>query len=106
MTFNEIRPASLAAFGSALRRAREHRGLTLDTVAARTGISKPYLSNIETGSAPGPGSEEKLRKIARTLRLPITNVLHAADWLRTPPSVRRALLAAARAAKDDAPRRP
>ncbi len=40
------------------------RGLTLDVLAEKTGISKPYLSNIETGRAPGPPSEEKLVRIA------------------------------------------
>src|SRR4051812_40348866 len=57
--FNWERPASLASFGAALRRRREGLGLTLDALARATGISKPYLSNIETARAPGPPSEEK-----------------------------------------------
>ena len=42
-------------------------GMTLDVLAKATGISKPYLSNLETARAPGPPSEEKLRKLARAL---------------------------------------
>jgi len=81
----------LAALGNAIRRRRESLELTLDAISAATGISKPYLSNIETARAPGPASEEKLRKIAYALHLPAAQLLAAADWLRTPPSVRRLL---------------
>jgi SOS-response transcriptional repressor LexA len=96
------RPATLAAFGRLLRRWREHRQLTLDQLAAATGISKPYLSNIETATAPGPASEEKLRRIARALDLPEPPLVAAGDWLRTPASVRRMITARG---EDDVPRR-
>ena len=92
-----LRPTDLRHFGSDLRRARRAAtadGLTLDQVAAATGISKPYLSNIETGRTPGPPSEEKLRLLARALRLPAADLLAAADWLRTPTSIRKAILGA------------
>jgi len=79
----------LAALGAAIRRRRELLELTLDALAAATGISKPYLSNIETARSPGPASEEKLKKIARALDLPAAQLLAAADWLRAPASVRR-----------------
>ncbi len=88
------RPASMAAFGRTLRAARKlsgGKGLTLDQLAAATGISKPYLSNIETARAPGPPSEEKLRLLATALQLDVAQLLTAADWLRTPASVRAAL---------------
>jgi SOS-response transcriptional repressor LexA len=83
------RPASLRALGSLIRKLREHRKLTLDALMAKTGISKPYLSNIETGKGPGPASEEKLRRVARALEAPEDQLVAAADWLRTPPSVRK-----------------
>jgi SOS-response transcriptional repressor LexA len=89
-----LRPASLAAFGAALRARRESLGLTLDAVAAVTGISKPYLSNIETARAPGPASEEKLEKLAAALGLAAGVLTGGADWLRTPASIRQALAAA------------
>lgn len=93
-----LRPASLHAFGSALRTARRAArddGFTLDQLAAATGISKPYLSNIETGRTPGPPSEEKLKLLAKALDLPAADLLAAADWLRTPTSIRQAILGAA-----------
>jgi SOS-response transcriptional repressor LexA len=54
------------AFGQEVRRARTNRGLTLDGLAAATGMAKSYLSQIETGYAPPP-RDEKIRKIAQAL---------------------------------------
>lgn len=82
---------TLADFGKYIRKCREDKNLTLDAVAALTGISKPYLSNIETARAPGPASEEKLRKIASALDLEADDLVATADWLRTPESVRNLL---------------
>lgn len=48
---------------------REHRGLTQQEVALRAGISKPYLSQIETGKR--QGTVETLAAIARVLDLPL-----------------------------------
>ena len=53
--------------GAKIRRQRRRLGLTLDDLAAKTGISKPYLSLIETGRVNNPPSDEKLRKLERTL---------------------------------------
>jgi len=47
---------------------REHRGLTQQDVALRAGISKPYLSQIETGKR--QGTVETLLAIALALDLP------------------------------------
>lgn len=88
---NLPRQATLHDFGAALRRRREQLRLTLDALAAATGISKPYLSNIETARAPGPPSEEKLDKLAAALGLQPASLQAAADWLRTPGSVRALL---------------
>jgi transcriptional regulator with XRE-family HTH domain len=96
------RPASLGTLGRLLRKTREQRGMTLDQLAAATGISKPYLSNIEPATAPGPASEEKLRRVARALELPEDQLLAAADWLRTPASVRKMIRARS---QEDLPRR-
>ena len=54
------------AFGREIRSARTNRGMTLDALAAATGIAKSYLSQIETGYAPPP-RDEKVRKIAAAL---------------------------------------
>ena len=56
------------AFGQEVRRARTNRGMTLDDLAAATGMAKSYLSQIETGYAPPP-RDEKIGKIARALGL-------------------------------------
>jgi transcriptional regulator with XRE-family HTH domain len=100
---NFARQGSLGAFGAALRKRREALGLSLEALAKLTGISKPYLANIETARTPGPPAEAKLRVLEKALAIGETDLVMAADWLRTPASV-RALLgnlesAAARAAK-------
>lgn len=82
---------TLIEMGQFIRKAREEKKLTLDALALITGISKPYLSNIETARAPGPASEEKLRKIATALDLSADGLVAMADWLRTPESVRNLL---------------
>ena len=48
---------------------REHRGLTQQELATRAGISKPYLSQIESGKR--QGSIETLSAIARALEVPL-----------------------------------
>lgn len=48
---------------------REERGLTQQEVALRAGISKPYLSQIETGKR--QGTVETLSAIARSLAVPL-----------------------------------
>jgi HTH-type transcriptional regulator, competence development regulator len=58
--------AETLAFGPMLRALRQQKRIGLRQLAARVGISPPYLSNIETGKFPPP-SDEKLRLIAREL---------------------------------------
>jgi len=48
---------------------REHRGLTQQELATQAGISKPYLSQIETGKR--QGTVETLSAIARSLDVPL-----------------------------------
>ncbi len=81
--------AELLEFGRAIRHQRELLKLTLDQLSAATGISKPYLSNIETGSAPGLPSPAKITAIETSLELPPGQLAKQADWLRTPRSIRR-----------------
>ena len=47
---------------------RTQRNLTQDELAGRAGISKPYLSQIETGKR--QGTVDTLRAIARALDVP------------------------------------
>ena len=48
---------------------REYRGLTQQELAAQAGISKPYLSQIETGKR--QGTVETLGAVARALDIPL-----------------------------------
>jgi DNA-binding XRE family transcriptional regulator len=48
---------------------REQRGLTQEELAKRAGISKPYLSQIETGKR--QGTVETLSALARALDVPL-----------------------------------
>jgi len=51
-----------------LKAWREHKGLTLQALADAAGVSKPYLSQIE--SAKRSGTAATLRKLARALGVP------------------------------------
>jgi len=48
---------------------REHRGLTQQELAKSAGISKPYLSQIETGKR--QGTVDTLSALARSLDVPL-----------------------------------
>ena len=81
----------LEALGPKIRRQRRRLGLTLDELAGRTGISKPYLSLIETGRVPNPPSDEKLRRLEQTLGFNSGELLTQAHLQRTPRDVRAML---------------
>jgi len=77
--------------GSRIRKRRLRLALTLDDLSARTGISKPYLSLIETGRVPNPPSDQKLRKLEEALEFPAGQLLAQAHLHRTPRDVRAVL---------------
>src|SRR4051812_38869079 len=77
--------------GPKLRRQRRRLGLTLDELAGRTGISKPYLSLIETGRVPNPPSDEKLRRLEQSLGFTAGELISQAHLQRTPRDVRAML---------------
>ncbi len=54
---------------------REHRGLTQQALAKSAGITKSYLSQIESGRR--PGSVRVLKSLARALRLDVDDL---AGW--------------------------
>jgi phage repressor protein C with HTH and peptisase S24 domain/transcriptional regulator with XRE-family HTH domain len=81
----------LEPLGTRIRRQRRRHGLTLDDLSARTGISKPYLSLIETGRVANPPSDEKLRRIEMELQFTPGELLTEAQLLRTPKEVRAML---------------
>ena len=57
---------------SPLRAWREHRELSLQALADAAGVSKPYVSQIESGKRTGTAAT--LKKLAATLNVP-TDVL-------------------------------
>ena len=81
----------LESLGPKLRKQRRRLGLTLDELAGRTGISKPYLSLIETSRVPNPPSDEKIRKLEQALGFPAGELLTQAHLHRTPRDVRAVL---------------
>src|SRR5687768_11484684 len=78
----------MESLGSKLRRKRMKLGLTLDELAGRTSISKPYLSLIETGRVPNPPSDEKLRRLEQSLGFTPGELVSQAHLHRTPKDVR------------------
>src|SRR5215203_7471503 len=81
----------MEALGPKLRRQRRRLGYTLDELATRTGISKPYLSLIETGRVPNPPSDEKLRRLEQSLQFTPGELVTQAHLHRTPRDVRAVL---------------
>jgi transcriptional regulator with XRE-family HTH domain len=79
---------SAEPMGTKLRRQRRRLGLTLDELAVRAGISKPYLSLIETGRVPNPPSDAKLQRLEQTLGFPSGELVSEAHLQRTPRDVR------------------
>src|SRR5688500_5206874 len=79
--------------GTKLRRQRRRLGFTLDELAGKTGISKPYLSLIETGRVKSPPSDEKLRRLEQTLGCTAGELVSQAHLQRTPRDVRAMLQA-------------
>src|SRR3954449_2021595 len=79
------------ALGVQLRRQRRRLGFTLDELALKTNISKPYLSLIETGRVPNPPSDEKLRRLEQTLGFHAGELVTQAHLHRTPKDVRAVL---------------
>lgn len=77
--------------GEKIRKQRRRLGLTLDELAGRSGISKPYLSLIETGRVPNPPADEKLGRLEQTLGFSPNELIALAHLHRTPNDVRAVL---------------
>lgn len=54
---------------SPIKIIRKHRGMTQDDLAAACGLSRPYLTEIETGRK--EGSIRSLKSIAKALNVPL-----------------------------------
>ena len=76
------------SLGETIRSKREAIGLTQDQLAARADISKPYLSNIETGRMKNPPTDRVVKSLERSLGFEDGQLIRAAHWVRTPMDVR------------------
>jgi transcriptional regulator with XRE-family HTH domain len=60
----------MTSFGQRLRKLRKSKGLIIDELVTKTGLSRPYISQIETGKA--SPSLQTVRKLASALDVPVT----------------------------------
>jgi transcriptional regulator with XRE-family HTH domain len=60
-------------FAMRLRTLRLKKGLTQDALAKKIGVSRGYLARLEMGRHDPPLS--RLRKLAKALRVPATELL-------------------------------
>ena len=63
--------------GSRIRKLREGKGLTLDQISERTGISKGFLSDTENGNR--NMSSQNMLKVANELNASLDYLLRGAD---------------------------
>lgn len=63
----EVLDALAAGADHPLKIIRRHRSMTQDDLAAASGISRPYIAEIETGRK--DGSVKALRVLSRTLKV-------------------------------------
>jgi len=71
-------------------RRKEQLRLTQDRVADMAGISKPYLSNIETGRAKNPPTDAVLGRLEKVLQFNPGELVEKAHHARIPAAVREA----------------
>lgn len=77
------------SLGQIIRTRRKELGQTQQAVADRVGISKPYLSNIETGAVQNPPSDEVLAGLETALDLAHGELRRLAHLARTPSDIRQ-----------------
>ena len=70
----------MSDFGEYLRSLREGQKLSLREVAAKTGVSVSYITQIENGRRKAPGPEV-LKRLAPAYSVPVRDLLRAAGYL-------------------------
>src|SRR5262245_35096062 len=77
--------------GGRVRKLRIRRGLVIEDLARKSGLSKPYISQVETGKA--SPSLQTVQKLAQALGVPMTYLFleEAFGCHVTRPSERRAI---------------
>ena len=74
--------------GTIVKQRRLELGLTQDILSVKAGLSKPYLSNIETGRAKNPPTDSILKALESVLQFDRGHLLKMAHRERTPKDVR------------------
>ncbi len=69
---------SQTALGNHIRQRRRELGLSLNHLAAATGLHKSFLSRLESGAVRQPASDS-LQRIANALQLPATDLFGLLD---------------------------
>ena len=77
-------------FGEYLRKLREAQRWSLRQVAAKTGVSVSYITQIENGKRKAPGPEI-LKKLAPVYQVPVRELLKAAGYLDDAKAIRAVL---------------
>jgi repressor LexA len=75
------------SLGDVIRQKRKDRKMTQDQVAAKVGISKPYLSNIETGRVKNPPKDWVTRGLEKALGFGAGELIRLGHLGRTPSDV-------------------
>ncbi len=83
-------PTSESSVASLIRARRRQLSITLDELSRRVACAKSYLSNVERGRR-GPPSDTILEAIERALGMPEGRLVEAAEWERTPPTMKRSI---------------
>ncbi len=60
--------------GQVLKRLREAKALTQDTVAQKAGITQEYVAKLESGAKKNP-SLEVLKRLAKAMGVSVTELL-------------------------------
>jgi len=76
------------SFARALRTYRQEAGLKQSELAAKAGVTGPYVSLLESGKRPPP-ADAVTRRIERVLGVPSGTLLHLSHIARTPEDIRR-----------------
>jgi lambda repressor-like predicted transcriptional regulator len=77
--FGSLYVRSMEANGASIRAIRRKNGQGLRSLAADTGLSRSYLSEIENGHK--PGTERTLKIIAAALDVPLPAICNKAPQL-------------------------
>jgi HTH-type transcriptional regulator, competence development regulator len=70
----------MSNFGEFLRSLRERQKMSVRDVAAKTGVSVSYITQIENGRRKAPGPDV-LKKLAPAYNVPVRDLLKAAGYM-------------------------